>query len=307
MKKIAIVFPGQGSQKVGMGQDFSTYSESSKALLKQGFSQLGDGYQKICFEGPQETLTQTQHAQPLIFLVSAVIFNTLKEKGITPNYVAGHSLGELTAYYASGALSLEDTLTLIKKRGSLMAAAHPPEDSAMCAVIGSDETNIQSAVKQAETQPVVAANFNCPSQIVISGKKEGVSQAKKTLQENGAKCIDLPVSGAFHSPLMTQASDQLSAFTQDLSLNSPSCPIILNRVAEPESNVSNLQENIGLQVKSPVKWTQTIQYLEASGVDTIIECGPGRVLSGLIKKTTSTITPININSVDALTTFLDNN
>ncbi len=299
MKKTAIVFPGQGSQKVGMGKELMDYSTETSTLLKQAFDFLGDPFQTICFEGPQDTLNQTQYAQPLIFLISAVLFNALKKQNITPSFIAGHSLGELTAYYASGCLNLQETLTLIKKRGEVMAASHPSEDSAMCAILGSSKEIIENIVANVTPQPVVAANYNCPNQIVISGKKDGVIAAKSALSQEGAKCIDLPVSGAFHSPLMKSGSDALKEYIKSISLNDAQTPLILNKSATPETNASLLTTNIYEQVISSVKWTQTIQFLESNGIELIIECGPGKVLTGLIKKTTS-IPVVSINSIESL-------
>ncbi|RAP31508.1 [acyl-carrier-protein] S-malonyltransferase [Candidatus Marinamargulisbacteria bacterium SCGC AG-343-D04] len=305
MTKTAIIFPGQGSQKVGMGLDLLDISKESKNTFNDAFNYLGEDYKTVCFEGPQEQLKKTQYAQPLIFLISAIIFNELKKKDITPSYIAGHSLGELTAYYASGVLDLESTLSIIKKRGELMAKAHPSEDSAMCAVIGSTEDTIKDCINETSIQPVVAANYNCPSQIVISGKKEGVNECKEKLVSRGAKCIDLPVSGAFHSPLMNSAAEGLSSFISDQSFNEAMYPIVLNRQAIPETNKHNLKENIALQVNSSVLWTKTIQFFEKENIDTLIEVGPGRVLSGLAKKTCS-INTISINSAESLHEFCQN-
>ena len=298
-KKIALVFPGQGAQAVGMGKDFYDSDLIASETLKKAFSILGSDYQNVCFEGPKETLTQTQYAQPLIFALSAAIYDELKANGLKPAYVAGHSLGELTAYYASGALNLEQSLALIQERGARMAASHPSDDSAMCAVMGMSGDDLNAVLSQCNTQPVVAANFNCPGQIVISGVTAAVDEAKAAIKEQGGKCIPLAVSGAFHSPLMESASDQLANYTASMSINDASTAIVLNRTAEAEQDAEALRANIALQVKSSVYWEQTVRYLEQQRVELIIECGPGKVLSKLIQKTCS-LDVYNVNSLESL-------
>ncbi|MFC1751888.1 ACP S-malonyltransferase [Thermoproteota archaeon] len=295
MAKLGFLFPGQGSQKVGMGKDLFTHSKDSRALFERANALLGKPIDHICFEGPKDELTKTENAQPGIFLVSLALLELLKQKGITPDYTAGHSLGELTAYYAAGAFgsdsaSLETALTVISARGEAMAASHPPEDSAMAAVIGLSKEIIEQSLTAFQDYPVVIANCNTPEQTVISGTRTGVEQAGVILKEKGAKIIPLKVSGPFHSPLMKNGAELFSKKLNELQsgqgsllIKNAEIPIILNRTAVEEQNSDALFKNLSLQIISQVKWVDTIRYLKDK-VDLFIECGPGKVLTGLVKK-----------------------
>jgi [acyl-carrier-protein] S-malonyltransferase len=297
MKKSGIIFPGQGSQKVGMGKDLYDADPSVKEMFDLANKILGRDITSICFEGPKETLTLTANAQPCIFLVSIILFERLKKILPTPTFLAGHSLGEITAYVAAGAIDFETALRVIDKRGRAMANAFPSEKSAMAAVIGKSPDEIRALISEFAEAPVVAANLNAPTQTVISGEIEGVQAAIAKLKENGAKVIPLNVSGAFHSPLMGPASDELSIFLQDIKFRNAQIPIILNRTATAETSASELKENLPLQVISSVRWTESIETM-ASSVDMIIECGPGRVLSGLAKKIDPSVSLLNISALE---------
>ena len=306
MKKIGFVFPGQGSQKVGMGEDLFESLESAKEKVTITNQLLNHSLSSLCLNGPQETLTQTENAQPSLFLVSAILLDHLKKHDIYPSIIAGHSLGELTAYYASNVLSFIDTLKLIKQRGEAMATATAPGTSGMAAVIGKSIDEINSTILPYANGPVTIANINCPGQIVISGKKEHLMQAINALKEKGAKVISLPVSGAFHSPLMKKAQIELQSNINSFSFSNAKYPIILNRTGQPESNATQLKENISQQVTSSVQWIKSIEYMSTQ-CDLIIECGNGKVLSGLIKKINPSI-PIhaisNLDSIQTLTNTL---
>lgn len=282
-KRFTFLFPGQGSQKVGMGLDlFNTFS-SVQALYQQANTILGKNISEITFKGPEETLKKTENTQPAIFLVSAALLNCLKNKGITPSTVAGHSLGELTAYYAAGATTLQDTLALICKRGEEMAKSHPSHESGMAAVIGKTEKELSTLLASFKNRPLVLANINCPGQIVISGDRKALEEATPILKENNARVIPLKVSGAFHSPLMNNASQALQNYVANLPIQNATIPIILNRHGTAEQQAQVLKDNISKQVISSVYWTKSIQ--EASkNTDIFIECGPGKVLAGLFKK-----------------------
>lgn len=303
MARYAFVFPGQGSQKVGMGLDLYQASAEVRALFEQASSVLKRDIAKLCFEGPMETLTQTENAQPGIFLNSAAVLLLLQQAGIRPTLVAGHSLGEITAYYAAGVLSLESALQIVIKRGQAMAASYPAADSAMAAVIGLDHAAVAAVLKDYQSVPVVAANFNSPNQIVISGKRDGVMAASQALKAAGAKVIALPVSGAFHSPLMQMGSDQFNQFLQTVAFEKPTVPIVLNRTGQPETDTDALKRNLPLQMVSSVQWVNTVAYL-IQHTDCIMECGPGKVLTGLIGKCAPSAKVITISDMAQLNDFI---
>jgi len=303
MKKFACVFPGQGSQKVGMGHDVFQIEPSVQALFKQGDEVLGRSLSTLCFEGPDEELVKTANAQPGLFLVSTALFSLLQAKGFKPSFVAGHSLGELTAYAASQVLPFTDALKVIQARGQAMAAAYPSEKSAMAAVMGSTADIIQATVASISSGVVVAANFNAPSQTVISGEKQAVLEAIEALKALGAKVIPLNVSGAFHSPLMQSASEHLKTFIEPVSFSKAQVPIVLNRSAAPETEAAALKENLSLQVISSVRWVETVQFL-AQQVDVIVEVGSGKVLAGLIKKIAPEVVVENVSDKASLDAFV---
>lgn len=299
MKKSVFIFPGQGSQSIGMGQDLYESTEIGKRYFDIANSILERNLSDICFNGPKEELTLTSNAQPGLFVVSAILTDLLKAKGITPLFVAGHSLGELTAYYAAGALDFESALKIIKTRGEAMAKACPAGTAGMAAVMGLSKEDIENELLPFKTAPVVCANFNCPTQIVISGEKEALEKAILALKQRGGKVIPLPVSGAFHSPLMNSASKELEQFMTSMSVNSTNTPIILNRTGEPESDATKLKENIPIQVVSSVQWTSSILYLKDK-TDIFIEVGAGKVLNGLVKKIDKDIICHSISSLNTL-------
>ncbi len=299
MTKIGVIFPGQGSQKVGMGEDLLNNDPMTQELFNKAQEILGYDIKKLCLEGPQEDLTLTKNAQPAIFLVSYALFKCLESKGFSPTLIAGHSLGELTAYAAAKVMSFEDTLNVIKKRGEEMNQAASNTVSGMAAIMGKSPEDIEKILINYKSAPVVIANYNCPGQIVISGEKQGLEKACADLKDNGAKVIPLPVSGAFHSPIMTAASESLETYLKNLELSEATRPILLNRTAAQESDPNNLKENISKQVISSVRWIETIESMSKE-VDLIIECGPGRVLSGLVKKINRDIQLKTVNSLEAL-------
>ena len=278
------IFPGQGAQHVGMGQELAQQDADIQALFDQADEVLGRKISTICFDGPEDELKQTQNAQTGIFLVSAAWLIKLKKAGLSPSVLAGHSLGELSAYYAAGVFDLKTALDVIRFRGDAMAKAYPSDDSAMAAVMSVEVGAIAEAVANHQDKNVVIANYNCPTQIVISGTKAGVQAVSDDLKAGGAKrIIPLNVSGAFHSPLMAKAADEFAGFLADQTFQDATTPIILNRTAQAETKADALKANLSEQVKSSVRWTESIQTM-AKTVDAVIEVGPGRVLSGLVKK-----------------------
>jgi [acyl-carrier-protein] S-malonyltransferase len=294
--KRAIVFPGQGSQVVGMGKDLTEAIPECKALFDQANKILGYDLTKICFEGPQEELNKSNNAQLGIFVASAAAFKALelKQADLEFDVLAGHSLGEWTALYVAGVVSFEDTIKILKARGEYMQAACEENPGAMLAVMNVDGDVL---VKIAEEAGCNVANFNSLAQTVLSGTAESIEKAEGLVKEAGAKrAIRLPVAGAFHSPLMTPAADRMDAFLANVELGVPSVPVLSNVTANVH-DASGIRENMVKQITSSVQWVSSIQKLAADGVEEIIECGPGKVLAGLIKRIDKTVAVRNIGQI----------
>lgn len=279
----AFVFPGQGAQFVGMGKDLYENSVESKTLFEKANEILGFRITDIMFEGTDEELKQTKVTQPAIFLHSVILAKSLGEE-FAPEMVAGHSLGEFSALVAAGALSFEEGLMLVSKRALAMQKACESEPSTMAAIIGLDDKIVED-VCASISEVVVAANYNCPGQLVISGSIEGIDKACTDLTAAGAKrAIKLNVGGAFHSPLMEPARIELEAAIKAAQFNNPICPIYQNVDAKPYTDKETIKENLISQLTSPVRWTQIAQNMIADGATSFKELGPGTVLAGLIKK-----------------------
>jgi [acyl-carrier-protein] S-malonyltransferase len=284
----AFIFPGQGAQSVGMAKEhFATDSDIKKLFLKAN-DQLGYSLTDIMFEGPTDKLMQTKHTQPAIFLHSVALFMQIDEK---PDAVAGHSLGEFSALVASGVIDFETTLDLVDLRGNLMQEAGEVHPGGMAAIIGMDDNVVDSICEEATEEiqkPVVAANYNCPGQLVISGDIDAVKKAVDIAKERGCRLAKiLPVSGAFHSPLMKPALEGLQKRLEEISFNDPDCPLYSNATAEPTKDASVVKENLIAQLTSPVRWTQTLLNMDENGITDFLEIGPGKVLQGLVKRTLS--------------------
>lgn len=287
MTKIAFIFPGQGSQTVGMGQEFVENSADSKAFYNRADQSLGFDLSKLMLEGPAEELTLTYHAQPALLTTGVMVAERLQAAGITPNFAAGHSLGEYGALVIAGVLSFEDAVAVVHKRGLYMNEAVPAGQGAMAAILGLELEALHVVTEKISKagNPVQVANVNCPGQIVISGTKEGVEKASVAAKEAGAKrAIPLVVSGPFHSELMRPSSDKLAATLAAISLSDPQIPVIGNVMAKELEDVSAIQQELIEQVYSSVQWEASVREMIAQGVDVFIECGPGKVLSGLVKK-----------------------
>jgi [acyl-carrier-protein] S-malonyltransferase len=279
----AYVFPGQGSQFIGMGKDLYEKSASAKALFEQANEILGFRITDIMFEGTDEALKQTKVTQPAIFLHSVILAKENPE--FKPDMVAGHSLGEFSALVAAGALSFEDGLRLVSTRALAMQKACEANPSTMAAVLNLSDKVIEDICASISDEVVVAANYNCPGQVVISGTTAGIEQAGEKLKTAGAKrVLVLPVGGAFHSPLMESAREELAAAIEATTIVSPICPIYQNVDAKPSTDVATIKANLIAQLTGAVRWTQSVQNMVADGATSFVECGPGKVLQGLVKK-----------------------
>jgi [acyl-carrier-protein] S-malonyltransferase len=279
----AYVFPGQGAQFSGMGKDLYEASEEAKALFEQANKILGFRITDIMFEGEAEELKQTKVTQPAIFLHSTILAKLLGES-FKPEMVAGHSLGEISALTATGVLAFEDGLKLVSKRALAMQAACEAEPSTMAAILGLENDVVENICAKVDGI-VVAANYNCPGQLVISGAVDAVNDACEQLKEAGARrALVLPVGGAFHSPLMEPARAELAQAIEATTFNTPTCPVYQNVTASAITNPDEIKENLVAQLTAPVRWTQTMQQMIADGVSSFTEVGPGKVLQGLVKK-----------------------
>lgn len=282
MKK-AYVFPGQGAQFVGMGQDLYNNEPAARNLFEQANEILGFRITDLMFSGTDEDLRQTRVTQPAIFLHSVIKAHTLTD--FKPDMVAGHSLGEFSSLVACGALSFEDGLKLVYARAMAMQKACEMQPSTMAAVLGLEDQKVEEICASVTDGIVVPANYNCPGQLVISGSIEGINKACELLKAAGAKrALVLQVGGAFHSPLMEPARVELEAAIRNTKFNAPSCPVYQNYVAKAVTNVDEIQSNLVAQLTAPVKWTQSVQAMVADGATDFVECGPGNVLQALVKK-----------------------
>jgi len=308
MKRVAFVFPGQGSQEVGMGKAFYDEYPSVKESFQKADSLLDVSLSEYMLEGPQETLTKTENAQPALLLSSSVITHLLKEEGIEPAMVAGHSLGEYSALVAAGSLSMEDALQLVQTRGKLMEEAVPSGEGAMAAVLGLDAETIDEVTSEIrdEGEVVDVANYNCPGQIVISGTKAGVDQACERLKEKGAKrALPLNVSGPFHSRLMKPASEKFQQTLENVSVQDAEVPVFANVTAEPIQEQTRIFELLVEQLYSPVRFEETIKNMMDEGIDAFVEVGNGKVLSGLIRKVNRRMKTFTIQDPESLQQFLE--
>ncbi|MEY2792106.1 MAG: [Acyl-carrier-protein] S-malonyltransferase [Bacteroidota bacterium] len=278
----AYIFPGQGSQFPGMAKDLVDQFDLAKEIMKEADELLGFSISKVMFEGTEEELKQTKVTQPAIYLHSVLVAKLAKD--FSPEMVAGHSLGEFSALVAAGALSWQDGLQLVSKRALAMQKACEIQKSTMAAVLGLPDNTIQAICNQSQGQ-VVAANFNCPGQVVISGSLEGIEKVGEELKTAGAKrVLPLPVGGAFHSPFMEPARLELAAAIEQTELKVPVCPIFQNVNAKASQDPIEIKKNLIDQLTGAVLWTQSVEAMVAAGATEFIECGPGKVLQGLVKK-----------------------
>jgi [acyl-carrier-protein] S-malonyltransferase len=279
----AYVFPGQGSQFPGMGKDLYENSAKAKALFDKANEILGFNITEIMFHGSEEELKQTKVTQPAIFLHSVILAAVAED--FKPEMVAGHSLGEFSALVANGVLSFEDGLKLVYKRALAMQKACEINPSTMAAILALEDEKVEEICASIQNEVVVAANYNCPGQLVISGSNKGIEIACELMKAAGAKrALPLPVGGAFHSPLMEPARVELADAINNTTFSKPTCPIYQNVNAKPSSDTEEIKSNLIAQLTAPVRWTQTVQNMFADGATLFVECGPGKVLQGLVKK-----------------------
>ena len=294
MSKHAYVFPGQGAQFVGMGKDLYDNLPKAKELFNQANEILGFNITDIIFNGTDEDLKQTKVTQPAVFLHSVIRAICLGDD-FKPEMVAGHSLGEFSALVAAGVLSFEDGLRLVSKRALAMQAACELQPSTMAAVLGLEDEKVVEVLKSITNEVVVAANFNCPGQLVISGSIAGVEQACEALKNAGAKrALPLKVGGAFHSPLMEPAREELAKAIEETNFSSPKCPIYQNVVAHAVTEPQEIKKNLIAQLTAPVRWTECVRAMISDGATLFTEVGPGTVLQGLVKKIDSSISAESI-------------
>ena len=296
----AIVFPGQGAQFTGMGKDLYESSEEAKAMFEKANEILGYRITDIMFEGTDEELKQTKVTQPAVFLHSVILAKVL---GLKPDMTAGHSLGEFSALVAAGALSFEDGLKLVYQRATAMQKACEAAPSTMAAIIGLPDETVEQICAEV-SQPdnvVVGANYNCPGQIVISGNIEAVNSACEKLKAAGAKrALPLKVGGAFHSPLMQPAKDELQKAIEATEFHTPSCPVYQNVDAKAHTDAAEIKQNLIAQLTASVRWTQEVQSMIADGATEFTECGPGKALQGIIAKRAKGNEAVSVNGVQSL-------
>ena len=300
LPKVTYVFPGQGSQSTGMGLDLYNSYTSAKEVFDGVDASLGFSLSRLCFEGPEEELKKTHNVQPAILVVSIACLKALEEAKIanlpSPAFVAGHSLGEYTALVAAGALGLTDAVLLVRERGRLMHEAGLKNPGSMLAVIGLDEETVKDISFRSGAE---ISNINCPGQIVVSGAAQALAEADKLAKTKGARAvIPLKVSGAFHSALMEPALAEFSKVVSNVRFQPPVIPVISNVTARPLPDVNSIKEEMVKQLRNCIQWQRSVEYMMHSGVTTFYEIGPGRVLSGLIRRINSELQTFNISGVE---------
>ena len=300
---IAFVFPGQGSQHVGMGRSLAEQFDVCRETLAQADAVLGDSLATLCFEGPDDALTLTENTQPAVLAVSVAIYRLLVSRGVRPELLAGHSLGEYSAHVAAGTISFADALRTVRRRGQFMQKAVPVGTGAMAAILGLDAESVRQACQEVAGDEVVSpANLNAPGQVVIAGARDAVARAEVRAKELGARqSMTLPVSAPFHCALMKPAERRLEPELRRLVVSDPAIPVVANVDAELKEDAASSIEALVKQVSAPVQWEAVVERLVSSGVGTCIEVGPGKVLCGLIKKINPQMRIASVEDPDGLT------
>jgi len=299
--EVAYVFPGQGSQKVGMGSDLYHHYSSAKDVFDEADTALGFLLSRLCFEGPEEELVKTKNVQPAILVTSIACLKAAEQNGnaklTLPSFIAGHSLGEYTALVVAGVLGLSDAVRLVRERGRLMYEVGQKNLGGMAAIIGLGVETVEAICFQSGTE---ISNINCPGQIVISGSIPALAEARKLVEKEGARPIPLKVSGAFHSALMEPAMTEFSKFISNFTFQPSTIPVIANVTAQPLTDGESVKEELLKQLRSCIQWQPSVEYMVNNGVNTFYEIGPGKVLAGLIKRISPQSQTFNISGIDGL-------
>jgi len=302
MKPIAFIFPGQGSQYVGMGKELFENFSVAKKVFEEADDALHLSISALCFKGPEEVLKLTENTQPAVLTTSIAAFKVLQEeKGITPQFTAGHSLGEYSALVISGALTFSEAVKMVRLRGKFMQEAVPVGEGAMAAVLGMEREQVEKLCEEISSGEVLTpANFNCPGQIVIAGHSKAVERAIGRVKQEGKKAVLLPVSAPFHSPLMKPAGERLEKALEEISVSDLKVPVVTNVEAEVNTSKDRVKELLVAQVSSPVRWEESMRKMIEKGMEQLFEIGPGKILSGLMKRIDSRVETKNLEDLQTL-------
>jgi len=302
MKSIAFIFPGQGSQYVGMGKELFENFSVAKKIFEEAEDTLRFAISSLCFKGPEEALKLTENTQPAVLTTSIAALKVLQaEKGMTPHFTAGHSLGEYSALVASGALSFSEAVKIVRLRGKFMQEAVPVGEGAMAAILGMEREQVEKLCEEISSGEILTpANFNSPGQIVIAGHSKAVERAIERVKQEGKKAVLLPVSAPFHSPLMKPAGERLEKALEEISVSDLNIPVVTNVEAEINTAKERVRGLLVAQVSSPVRWEESMRKMIEKGIEQVLEIGPGKVLSGLMKRIDSRVESKNLEDLQTL-------